>query len=370
MKRESIYRTDTPKWMFRVGYQRTIWWVALAAVAVVTGGPALVMPSALAQSWLPWTTREEPRRRPPPRRAPRAAPNYGQGQYRQPRARRSWSGNVQRYGNRSPICLQLEQRLAQDARRQANSQGTIQKLRQQLNNARRQKRRAERELDRRDCYEAFLFTRSLRPSRVCHKYDRQARVAAGRVEGLSLKLRQFEGGGRSNQDEIVRALARNNCGANYQQAARRDSFSNFWQDNDGYDSGSRNLFGGLPFATYRTVCVRLCDGYYFPVSFSTLPNHFGRDLDVCQSKCAAPTELYFHQNPGGSVQGMISHRSQQPYKALRTAFRYRKEFVSGCSCKAAEYVPQDGSVVTGGAPAPQANAADPKKPKDQLSPVR
>jgi hypothetical protein len=352
-----------------VGYQRTFWWGTVAAVAFATVAPSLLAQNALAQSWLPWTTRSEPERQPERRQAP---PNYGQ--FRPPQQQQPWSGNVPSYGNRPAICLQLEQRLAQDAHRQANAQGTIQKLRQDLGQARREMRKAERELERRDCYETFLFTRSLRPSRACHQLDQNFRSASTRTENLSLELRQFESGGTSNQDEIVRALARNNCGANYQQAAReRNSFSNFWQDNDG-DGGrsTGNLFGGLPFATYRTVCVRLCDGYYFPVSFSTLPTHFARDLEACQSKCAAPTELYFHQNPGGSVEQMVSQRSQQPYTSLRTAFRYRKEFVAGCSCKATEYVPQDGSVVTG-SQVPQPKPASPNTANnqtDKLSPVR
>jgi hypothetical protein len=58
---------------------------------------------------------------------------------------------------------------------------------------------------------------------------------------------------------------------------------------------------------------------------------------VCQSQCAAPAELYFHQNPGGAVEQMLSFGSQQPYTSLKTAFRYRKEFVNGCSCKQAEF---------------------------------
>ena len=101
-----------------------------------------------------------------------------------------------------------------------------------------------------------------------------------------------------------------------------------------------NRFNAVPFATYRTVCVRLCDGYYFPISFSTLPNHFQRDAEACQSKCAAPAQLYYYQNPGGAVDQMQAFESNDKYTRLRTAFLYRKEFVSGCSCKQTEYVPQ------------------------------
>jgi hypothetical protein len=341
--------------------------MVLGAVALATGGPSMVTSSAMAQSWLPWTTREEPppRRRPPPVR--QAPPNYGQ--FRAPGTNQGNAQPGHAFGNRGPICLQLEQRLAQDAQRKAGSQGTTQKLRADLKVQRRSQRRAEVQLDRRECYETFLFTRSIRPSRVCRKLDRESRSAAYRIQELESQLQQFNSGaGHSQQDEIIRALARNNCGATYkQEARRRDPFQSFWQDNDNDGRrGTGNLFGGLPFATYRTVCVRLCDGYYFPVSFSTLPPHFERDVNVCQSKCAAPTELYFHQNPGGSVDQMVSQRNQQPYTSLRTAFRYRKEFVQGCSCKQAEYVPQDGTATISQAPTkPWAT-----NQTDKLSPVR
>lgn len=95
-------------------------------------------------------------------------------------------------------------------------------------------------------------------------------------------------------------------------------------------------------ATYRTICVRLCDGYYFPVSFSTLPSHFAQDAEVCTSKCAAPTELYYYANPGGSVDQSVALSTQEAYTKLKVAFRYRKEYVNGCSCKTAEYLPEGG----------------------------
>jgi hypothetical protein len=155
-----------------------------------------------------------------------------------------------------------------------------------------------------------------------------------------------EGDRRSLQDDIIRELARNGCGPQYvQEARKRDNASNpfamlFGGGEDGEaPRGPANNFGNLPFATYRTLCVRLCDGYYFPVSFSTLPNHFQRDADVCHDQCAAPAELYYHQNPGGAVEQMVSASTQQPYTSLKSAFRYRKEYVPGCSCKQAEYDP-------------------------------
>lgn len=177
---------------------------------------------------------------------------------------------------------------------------------------------------------------------------------------------------RTRQDDIIRALADNRCGRAYEQQARRldrasNPFSNFFQDYDsGPLDGERNTYRGLPFATYRTLCVRLCDGYYFPVSFSTLPNYFQRDVEACQSRCAAPVALYYHQNPGGSIDQMISVSDNSAYTKLKTAFLYRKKFVNGCSCKAEEYSPD--AVAASGGPSDQ--TAEVQKRDRGLSPIR
>ena len=339
---------------------RTVWWLSIAAVVTAATGPVLGN-TAFAQGWqLPWSTPEVQRERPRPRPQPAPRqPDYGQS-FGQP------------YGNRSPICLQLEQRLAQSANQGAGTANAEAQMREALRDAQRRFRRAERELDRRDCYENFLFTRSLRPSRRCRALDRDLRQAQSEIARVTDDLRRLENrGDRSYQDEIIRALARNNCGGVYQrEARRRDPWRNFWQDGESDGPVRGNTFAGLPFATYRTLCVRLCDGYYFPVSFSTLPTHFPRDAEACQAKCAAPTELYFHQNPGGSVDQMVSRSSQEPYNTLKTAFRYRKEFVPGCSCKQGEYLPKDARGRPGQnadqAPAGQAVGQQ----QDKLSPVR
>ena len=71
-----------------------------------------------------------------------------------------------------------------------------------------------------------------------------------------------------------------------------------------------------------------------------LKHAFDRDAEMCESKCAAPAELFYYQNPGGAMEQAVSHKTRQPYMSLKSAFRYRKEYVAGCSCKQAEYNPQ------------------------------
>ena len=43
--------------------------------------------------------------------------------------------------------------------------------------------------------------------------------------------------------------------------------------------------------TFRTLCVRTCDGFYFPISYATTPARFAEDERTCQRLCPAATVL-------------------------------------------------------------------------------
>lgn len=309
--------------------------LTLALLAATAGLMALPSDVGHAQGWWnPWAERppvprEPVRPQPPPMQAPppaaSPAPNFNQS-----------------FGGRSPLCVQLEQRLVSEGR---NNQGLslLPRIENDMRQAERAMRAAQEQLDRSNCYEAEffgIFGKTLRNNPQCRGMASNVEAAKRRLAELDVQRQQIQqSGGRSLRDDIVRELARNNCGQQYQQEAARNSgpFSSLWQDEDSSAGGNRFTYG----ATFRTVCVRLCDGAFFPVSFSTLPNHFDRDQDICQQKCAAPAELYYYsQSPGTGIEQAVSHKTRQPYTTLRTAFRFRKEFVSGCSCKQAEYLPQ------------------------------
>ncbi len=343
--------------------RRAIRFARLAALALC-GLTAGALPAAAQFSW-PW---DQPQQRKPVEQPPpvwRPPP--------EPSARPAPAAPPVAAGGRSPVCLQLEQRLVQETQNGGQSRDILPMVEGQLRQLDQQLRQSSQTLDR-SCYEYFLFSKTLRNTKKCIDLSRE-------VEGMKRQKADLENqrsqliasSGRSYTDEIVRELARNNCGATYQQQARRSEqnpFQSLWQEDSGGSGGGGlgGSFSNLPYATYRTVCVRLCDGYYFPVSFSTLPNHFERDAEVCTSKCAAPTELFYYQNPGGSVEQMVGAQSNTPYSSMKTAFRYRKEYVQGCSCKAEEYnagtpatgdaVQQQGAVTPPPAsPAPAATAS-------------
>jgi len=324
---------------------------AVAAVVLLAACPVL------AQGWWPWSNHETEDRPPIPQE-----PVYQSEQPPPPAAppAANWS-------TKNPICLQLEQRLVQESQRNNQSRDALPRLEDEIRQVQQSSQATQSELERRSCYEYFLFSKTLRRTRACVDLSKQAEQAKLRLSQLETQRQQIIGSSeQSYRDDIVRELARNNCGANYVQEARRQQshgiFSSIWQDEEGgsYDNNWTPRGGPLSSATYRTVCVRLCDGYYFPVSFSTLPSHFEQDENVCQSKCAAPVELYYYQNPGATVDQSVALHTQEPYTTLKTAFRYRKELVPGCSCKQAEYVPQSkpGQAPTGDATPPSGKRAE------------
>ena len=85
-------------------------------------------------------------------------------------------------------------------------------------------------------------------------------------------------------------------------------------------------------ATFRTVCVRLCDGYYFPINFAVTSDRLERDAKVCASRCGSQGRLFVHDNPGGSPETMVD-LAGRPYQQLKTAFLYRTEYVASCTCQ-------------------------------------
>ena len=85
---------------------------------------------------------------------------------------------------------------------------------------------------------------------------------------------------------------------------------------------------------YRTICVRLCDGYFWPISFSTVGDNFDRDKRVCEKSCGgSQTRLFVHENPGQDIEQMVDLKGA-PYTKLRTAFLFRTTYEQSCKCNA------------------------------------
>lgn len=256
---------------------------------------------------------------------------------------------AQNLSPRERVCMDLEQQLAREWMNNNRSNDRLPELMEQIKKVDRTFHRMRARAERMRCYEDnFIFGRELRRTPRCVRIHRQIERARRHLTQLEDQRAAITRPrhDRSRQNSLISALARNGCGQQYQQEARRrqrNFFSFFSNDDDFYENErprGRTNETVLPFATYRTMCVRMCDGYYFPVSFSTLPSRFRQDAAVCQNKCAAPAELFVYRNPGQEIQQMTS-LDGKAYSELPNAFRHRKEYVKGCSCNSAEYKPLD-----------------------------
>jgi hypothetical protein len=84
--------------------------------------------------------------------------------------------------------------------------------------------------------------------------------------------------------------------------------------------------------TYRTLCVRLCDGFYWPISHATTHSRFRRDANRCEQSCPGRSRLFVHSHPDQAPEDMVDLEGQ-PYRKLDNAFRHQREYVSTCTCR-------------------------------------
>jgi hypothetical protein len=309
-------------------------WALLLAVGmtvILLGAPVS------AQVFFPWEERPnfEPRRQAPQREAPPRE---------QPRRDSETDRRATQEQQRVEYCQRLEQQLVDEWRRSSSSRDELPKIEQQIREADANFRKLSQDAERRQCYEdAFLFGRTLRRTPECVRLNRDIETARRDVRTLQQQRERIArpGASRSTQDDLIAELARRGCGADYQRQyeARRRApsfFSFFGEREDTFRQQPDLTEPALPFSTYRTMCVRACDGYYFPVSFSTLPSQFAADETKCQNRCAAPSSLFIYRNPGEEIEQMVSLDGKS-YSSLPNAWLYRKRFISGCSCNSGEY---------------------------------
>ena len=238
-------------------------------------------------------------------------------------------------------CMQLQQELAAAPGGGAGRE-ELPRIEQQIAQQDRIFQGTQAAMDDAGCYERlFIFGRALVRSPKCLNMNNRVEEARRQLAQLQQQRQAITrgGGGKRRQAELQDALARAGCGG--VRAPRRGGglFDFFGGEEErapvdpGYQTSRI-----IPNAPYRPVCVRLCDGFYYPVSYSTYPSNFSTDASRCQSNCAAPAELYVYRNPGEEIERAVSLNGAA-YMDLPVALKYRKEYVNGCSCKQAEYNP-------------------------------
>ena len=246
----------------------------------------------------------------------------------------------------NPICIRLEGQLATIDRGSGSGDPTrdeqIRRYQDVASSQQAELDRVTAQARRMGCDASGFFSLFNNNSAQCGPVNNQIQQMRGNLDQITSSLERLRSGGlggadRENQRRsVLTALAQNNCGPQYANAVRGSG--NFLD----------NLFGNNNAAiapptgdlapqsgTFRTVCVRTCDGAYFPVSFATVQARFADDEKTCKALCpATEANLFAYRNPGEDINQAVSVNGQ-PYTSLPNAFKYRTEFNPSCACKAA-----------------------------------
>ena len=243
----------------------------------------------------------------------------------------------------NPMCVRLEAQLAAFDRGDPAKDDQIRRYQDAATRQQGELDRVIAQAKRMGCERGFF---SLFNSQAqCSSINTQIQQMRANLDQMTSDIERLRSGGpggsnperESQRRSVLLALAQNNCGPQYTAAAQSQGPGGFL--NNLFGGGNSNPDGVPPddpsqSGTYRTVCVRSCDGAYFPISFATVPARFPDDERTCKAQCpAADATLYTYRNPGEDMNSAVSINGQ-PYTALPNAFKFRTEYNASCSCKA------------------------------------
>jgi hypothetical protein len=188
----------------------------------------------------------------------------------------------------------------------------------------------------------------------CNDDARAGRALNGQCRQLARKITQ----GRAQYDKLSSSVDTGNAIAEQREAVlqemvrfgcdnrssarvqrdRGNLFDQLFDMLQGNETGNEirgdefNPFGD--YHTVRTLCVRKTDGFYWPISYSTLVDYVPNDAEECRAQCPGlDVDLYYYDNPGQEPEQMINQFGE-PYASLPNAFRFRTDFDRASRCTA------------------------------------
>ncbi|KRB19910.1 MULTISPECIES: DUF2865 domain-containing protein [Mesorhizobium] len=281
----------------------------------------------------------------------------------------------------SRVCRQLEADLAA-ASRGGGGPAMIRKYDAAIDRQREQISKARGQADNAGCGFS-LFSRNVNQ---CAGLNATIDRMNANLDSLQAKRAQLAGGGsRRDSGRILAALDANGCRdetvaprhAPLREADRGEDgtanlfdqlFGNDGQRGDTLDQpddpdGERTIRRVLnqpeapdfPSAggEFRTMCVRTCDGYFFPMSNAASVSDFERDQKNCESSCpGTEMQVFYSRGMDDDSAAMTSSVTGRPYSELPTAYLYKQSNMPrppACGCNAA----QNFQIIGGNPPNPR-----------------
>lgn len=238
-------------------------------------------------------------------------------------------------------CMQLDAALVK--LEQNSDFRDARRAREAYRRAQREVQQAESRYVRQGCNDDAKAGRSL--SSQCRALART--ILDGREQVAALARSVETGDAVAQQREaILQEMARFDCRG--QSRVTRERRGNIFEQLFG-DVFGENIDGGggvrgeefTPYGNYhtvRTLCVRKSDGFYWPISYSTLVEYVPNDAEQCRAQCPTlDVDLYYYSNPGQEPDQMVNQFGE-PYSNLPAAFRFRTEFDTAARCTSTQDV--------------------------------
>jgi hypothetical protein len=83
----------------------------------------------------------------------------------------------------------------------------------------------------------------------------------------------------------------------------------------------------------QAVCVRTCDGGYFPLSISARGADPAFLTSLCQALCPNATVAVYTRAPNTQIETAVALDGDAPYSEMPNALKFQKSFDAACTCK-------------------------------------
>ncbi|MER9893015.1 DUF2865 domain-containing protein [Mesorhizobium sp. M0119] len=287
----------------------------------------------------------------------------------------------------SRLCRQLEADLAAAARGGGGKPALLRKYDYAIARQRQQISKAVSQSSSAGCG----FSLSRRNANVCAALDATIDRMAANLDALQAKRAELDSGGsRRDRARILASLDANGCRddaapptlAPVREASGENGSGNLLDQLLGSEPGApdqpdepdqaeelsqpRNIRSmlnnadelGQPRGEFRTMCVRTCDGYFFPMSNAASLGDFERDRKNCESSCpGTEMQVFYTRGMNGDSASMTSSVTGRPYIELPTAYLYKQSDMPrppACGCNAA----QNFEIIAGNPPSPERSEAN------------
>jgi hypothetical protein len=175
------------------------------------------------------------------------------------------------------------------------------------------------------------------------------------IQQMQAKLAQYQGG----RDPAGNAAVRQQLTASYNahcrgqvQAASQPRQPGFFETLFGIFATNSNPFsfdqppriqevlplpgeGLTPRGGSQAVCVRDCDGGFFPLNLSVRQSDPDQLTGLCQALCPNASVSVYTRSPNQEINTAVSLDGDTPYSDLPNALKFEKTFDPACTCKPA-----------------------------------